>query len=695
MLQYALPIFLGAFLLFQVQPIIARCLLPWFGGTPAVWTTCMLFFQVVLLAGYAYAHFLVMRLRPRGQALAQSLLMGLSLALLIFFASRWGAPLIPDASYKPADPGFPIPRILALLALAVGLPYFVLSTTSPLLQAWFSRTRPGTSPYRLYMLSNVGSLLGLLTYPFLIEPALAMRSQAYLWAGGYVLFLGGYAACAWVASRSATAADAEPQERRTAPPELHDRLLWIGLPALASTLLLAVTNQVCQEVAVIPFLWVLPLSLYLLSFIICFDNPRWYERIIYLPAMLLMLPLMGYVLVQGHGIDFKLQIPIYTGGLFICCMFCHGELFALRPRPQHLTGYYLGISLGGAIGGLFVALLAPLIFTRFYELHVGLTVAWLLGLITIGQWRAIRLPVRMGLLGGLLVCTVALPLWAFKDSGESSVTEILARRNFYGAFHIHDEDRRDPSLHRRTLIHGKTIHGLQYMAAEFRRMPLSYYTDTSGIGMALLHHPQRTTGDGSLRLGVVGLGSGTLACYGDEGDYLRFYEINPQIVEMAKNPKYFTYLADCPARVEIALGDARLSLERELREEGSQEFDVIALDAFSSDAIPAHLLTKEAFAIYLKHLRQPHGVIAVHVSNRALNLRPIAYGLADEYHLNSALIVESKDDPGVYESEWVLITPSPTLLQNPIIAKATKERPKAKKLRLWTDDYYNLFQILE
>lgn len=713
MLQFALAIFLGAFLLFQVQPIIARCLLPWFGGTPAVWTTCMLFFQVLLLGGYAYAHWLVTKVRPARQAAVQGLLLALSLVVTGLLAVRWHAPLIPDDSWKPASPDFPIARLVILLAVTVGLPYFVLSTTSPLLQAWFSRARPGVSPYRLYTLSNTGSLLALLSYPFLIEPALPMRAQAGVWAGGYLAFTALYALCALRTPRAAAApaaseglpaADAAAPDEPAAPqpqpqpqPGRREWLTWIGLPALASALLLAVTNQVCQEIAVIPFLWILPLSLYLLTFIICFDSPRWYSRDAYLLPLLLILPLVAIVILRVDFVEVKLQIPVYCAALFLCCMFCHGELVARKPSPRHLTAFYLAVSVGGALGGLFVAVVAPLIFRRFYELHVSLTLCWALGLYTLSRWRVLPRLLRVPLAVVLAGSTFALPVWSYTHKDDPGSRVLLAARSFYGVFRVDDEYRNSPEYHRHKLQHGGTIHGLQYLAARYRRAPLSYYTKGSGLGLAFECHPRRLSPPGGrpLRVAVVGLGTGTIAVYGRTGDYFRFYEINPQIRDMALNPRYFSYLSDTTAKVEVAMGDARLSLERELRDSGSQQYDIIALDAFSSDAIPAHLLTREAFALYLEHLRKPDGVIVVHTSNRSLDLPPIAFGLADYYHLSSALIENRPDATGCFTNDWVLVTPSERFLQHPWIRGLSAERPPDRHLRLWTDDYYNLYQILK
>lgn len=690
MIQYAIPIFLGAFLLFQVQPVIARCILPWFGGTPAVWTTCMLFFQVLLLGGYAYAHALVSRLHPRGQALAQDALLAVSVGLMVYLMRHWGVPIIPDASWKPTGSNWPVPHILMLLSVSVGLPYLVLATTSPLLQAWFSRTRPGVSPYRLYTLSNIGSLLALLSYPVLVEPTLTMRAQGMVWSAGYLVFVLGYAVCAWGAAQKAEPI-ISPEETLAGPapsPARTTRLMWVVLPALASAFLLAVTNQICQEVAVIPFLWVLPLSIYLLSFIICFDSPRWYSRQAYLPALLLILPLVGYTIMQQDHASVKIQVLVYASALFLACMFCHGELVSRRPHPRYLTGFYLAVSVGGALGGLFVALLAPLLFKRFYELHVCVLALWVLAVLTVQRRRILGKP----MLVFLTLFTFVQPTIMIVRSHDAS-GRLLSVRNFYGSFRV-DDDYSGKPWHQHTLVNGATIHGIQYWNQDKRRQPLSYYSLNSGVGLSILRHPRRVCEpDHSLRIGVVGLGTGTIAAYANSGDYVYFYDINPAIERMARDPRYFTYLSDCPAQVEVTLGDARLSLERELKETGSQRFDILVLDAFSSDAIPAHLLTREAFAIYLAHLRQPDGIIAVHVSNRALDLRRVAWTLADYYHLETVQIV-NESDSAVYNSDWILVTSSKRFMRDAQIVRATIARPQTEPLRLWTDDYYNLFQIL-
>ena len=706
MLQYAAPIFLGAFLLFQVQPLIARYILPWFGGTPAVWTTCMLFFQMMLLGGYAYAHYVSSRFRPRGQVVAQGVVLALALGLLGLMTLVWGIPIIPGASFKPPDGSYPVLRILFLLAISVGLPYFVLSTTSPLLQSWFARSFPGKSPYRLYTLSNIGSLLALLSYPFIVEPALALRAQAGIWSSLFVAFVLLYAYCAvrvWRSCPEGDASGAAGGEACALPdteprPALSTRSLWLALPALASILLLATTNQVCQEVAVVPFLWVVPLSLYLLSFIICFDNERWYCRRVYVPLMVVLVPLCAAMLLNRGDQSMKMQIAGYNLMLFVCCMVCHGELVALKPSPRYLTGFYLAVSIGGAIGGLFVGVLAPLAFKGFWELHIALILCWLLGVGTLYYRESIGPAVSRRLSYFLMGATLCIPfIPSALNKMNPRLPDAFVTRNFYGLLKIKVERGKDPTDNVNTLVHGRIIHGYQYTVPELRRVACSYYGVQSGVGLGVLNHPRRSNPDPSqrdLRIGVIGLGTGSMAVYTNKGDTIRFYDINPEVLHIARDSGYFTYLTDCPGQVDVVLGDARVSLERELQQ-GSQRYDAIVLDAFSSDAIPAHLLTKEAFDVYLGHLRDRDSLLLVHVSNKALDLVPVVYGLADKFGLSAALI-EADSDQYTYHSDWVILSRDQGFIDSPEIAEATTHRTgKEKRVGLWTDDYHNLFQILK
>jgi hypothetical protein len=770
MVPYAATIFLGAFLLFQVQPLMGKFILPWFGGGPGVWTTCMLFFQALLLGGYAYAHGLTQRLRPKTQAWVHVVLLALAIASL---------PIVPGDRWKPHGGGNPSLEILALLTICVGLPYFVLSCTGPLLQHWFFKQFPGRSPYRLYALSNLGSLLALISYPFLVEPRLTRKTQASLWGIGLVLYV---ASCAWCALRNnrvpapATPAEAVPlispqaesgaaehgcgiTRRLLSEPRATclQKLLWVLLPAVASVLLLATTNKLCQDVAVIPFLWVAPLSLYLLSFIICFDHERWYQRVPFTVALAGVAAAWCWSLYYGASWPVWKQLTIYCSGLFICCMVCHGEVYRLRPPAEKLTGFYLGISAGGALGGLFVALGAPLVFTNYYELHWGLFLCtsllllicllegsrWLPGK-TSDQawlWLACLLPIlafagldrclaQMGnahnvlskpfatglrvamwfFLGFMLlswilrqrphkfiywrplacawlllgVCLLGAALW--NQAHVSEPDKLLRTRNFYGVLTIYEHDKNDPKSRHLLLQHGRITHGIQFVDPEQASLPTSYYATGSGVGLAFEALPP-----GHHRIGVVGLGTGSLAVYARPGDYLRVYEINPQVIELASSR--FSYLRRCSGKTEVVLGDARLSMERE----PPQQFDLLALDAFSSDAIPAHLLTREAFELYGRHLKT-NGVIAVHISNHFLDLEPVVRAMANEFQYFAAVVDydETPDQWWLYSSTWVLLTKDETLLQLPEISVAASPLLGARRKEVrWTDDFTSLFQVLK
>ncbi|MBI5767046.1 MAG: fused MFS/spermidine synthase [Verrucomicrobia bacterium] len=752
MLPFALTIFTGAFLLFQVQPLIGKYILPWFGGSPGVWTTCLLFFQTLLLGGYAYAHFTSTRLKPRAQAMVHLGLLAIALLCL---------PIIPAESWKPTDGDAPVWRILRLLTLCVGLPYFVLSSTGPLMQRWFSRTNPGVSPYRLYALSNVGSLLALLSYPVWFEVQFSRREQAVWWSVGLALFAVLCAYCAWRVWKTGDAPEVSTPEGSGAtsaedePTPVIDKVLWLVLPAVASLLLLATTNKLCQEIAVIPFLWIIPLALYLLTFVICFDHARWYRREVFIPLLVGGIAAIWQLQDAGRDAPMKLQIVGYNVVMFIACMVCHGELYRLRPPASRLTGYYLLISAGGALGGLFVAVVAPMIFVDYRELEIGLgfiaaavaalcfrhrsrelvmavaagtmavtlMVPWMRGTIDsstgfVAEWvsyhkrflwliagglmlfvaaaadfRTRRLvgdwSWRMGtLVGALAVALCGGLVWQART--EDTHTVIRASRNFYGTLKVFDYSRDDEGDRYLSLMHGATTHGIQFSSPDKALLITSYYGDTSGVGLAFKH----IMPEGPRHIGVVGLGTGTLAAYGRKGDRVRYYEINPAVEQLARDP--FTYLSRTPAKVDVVFGDARLTMERELAEKQPQQFDFLALDAFSSDSVPAHLLTREAFEIFLKHMK-PDGVIAVHISNRYLELQPVVDAIAQHFKLGIATISDDFEEYWYYyTSTWVLLSRNHTVLGKDAII-AAKEEPRAhpRPPIAWTDDYVSLFKVLK
>ena len=693
---YGLAIFTSAFLLFAVQPMLAKFILPWFGGVASVWAVCLVFFQTVLLLGYLYAHLLTQKLRPLAQGYVHAALLALSFLAL---------PIVPKLSRVPAaiqDPAF---RILALLAVTIGLPYFLLASTSPLLQHWFAHSRLGAAPYRFYSLSNIGSMLALLSYPLLVEPRLSNTHQALAWS---VAYAAGAALCAAVgifargdAARAAARSSA-PLTAVPPPPDWRVQSLWIALPACASALLLAVTNHISQNVAPVPLLWVVPLSIYLLSFILCFDGRGWYHRGFFLRFLGLALASMAYALSPSFAdTPFKVVIPLFCVGLFACCMFCHGELVRLKPHPAHLTRFYLMISLGGAIGALFVAILAPHIFRWYYEFEIALAACAILALIVNhrdpespfyhARWQTPWLIVV-----GLVIALIASLGVTAHDQAK---TATLTVRNFYGVLRVVDEkvpnvmllqgastQPLDDDPRYRKLMNGTIDHGLQFLAPNRRKLPTTYFGPSSGVGIAL-----RAAGAerSPLRVGVIGLGAGTLAAYGRAGDHYTFYEINPLVVKIAHTE--FTFLQDSAATIDIVMGDARLSLERQ----PLQQFDVLAVDAFSGDSIPMHLLTLQAFELYFRQLA-PSGVLAMHVSNRFLNLEPVVAAAATALDREAVIVNHGSGTnlSGTYASTWILVGSRTGFLGQAEIEKAGKTLTAPPQRDLWTDDYSSIFRVL-
>ncbi len=697
MARYAITIFLSAFLLFQVQPLIGKFILPWFGGSPAVWSTCMLFFQVLLLGGYSYAHWISSRFSGRGQMLCHLGLLGLSLAFL---------PIAPNPDWKPQGEEMPISRILLLLSFSIGLPYFLLSTTGPLLQESFRR-ETGRTPYRLYSLSNIGSLLALLTYPFLFEPALTLRTQIVSWSCGYVAFV---LFCGWCAlgfarpAHESVAAEAAQAAAPAIRPRGVDVLRWLGLAACGSVMLLATTNQLCQEISAVPFLWVLPLALYLLSFIICFDHERWYHRTTFLYLLTAAVLLACYAIYKGNSLSIWEQLAIYSTALFVCCMVCHGELVRSKPAPRYATLFYLMVSAGGALGGVLVAIIAPLVLHDFWEYHLGLVATVILAFAAAFQDPSTRVKLselevrrRRGgwLVGGAVSIALGVALgWSMVNerSDDEAETTLETDRNFYGVLRVKEinnyDDENGPKLE---LVHGRIEHGFQYLDPEKSRWPTTYYGRPTGVGIAIMHHPRYAAG--GMRIGVIGLGCGTLAAYGREGDTIRFYEINPQVKRISD--KYFTYRKDSPAEVDVVLGDARIKMEQQLAAGEPQQFDVLAVDAFSSDAIPMHLLTKECIDLFRRHLKND-GLLCLHISNRFLDLAPVTLGLAEAIDCEAVQVhCDYDSEQGLYNSLWVIVTDNWDFLNTPEVAAAITPWDNQKPPLVWTDDYCSLWQVLD
>ncbi len=675
---FAATTLLGAFLVFQVQPVISKCVLPWFGGTPAVWTTCMLFFQVLLFAGYAYAHLLRTFFQPRQQGLIH---------LILLCAAALVLPIEPAAAWKPTGSESPTWYLLWMLAAHVGLPYFVLSSTGPLVQAWLSYQDDSDRVYRLYALSNAGSLVALLSYPFLVEPFLSVSAQSVVWSllfCGFVIVQGVVAISLFrIAPRSAGSRAVDLTESNSATAVTWQlRAAWIGLPALASTMLLVVTNHICQDVAVIPFLWVLPLSLYLVSFIVCFDSPQWYKPRWIAVATLAAIFGTQAKTVLPSSLHLIADVVSYMLTLLGVCLLAHGEVARIKPRAAFLTQYYMLLSAGGAIGGLIVAVVCPTVFNTHFELPVMMALVTSLSFMMLFvcrgwstnqyDWSAVH-----RLKFAALAMTV-LPLVAIALTPQEEI--ITSERNFFGVLKV---ERHELGAR---LVHGSTIHGMQ-LYGDRSGQPTTYYSQPSGVGLTL-----RALQDAQpqLRIGVVGLGCGVLATYGRPGDRFDMIEINPAVVEIAE--QHFSFLQDSAATIQNHLGDGRLVLERMT----DARFDLLVLDAFSSDAIPAHLLTREAFALYKSRITD-HGVLAIHISNNHLDLSPLVHRLSADAGLDSRVIrSKSERNLGTEDALWVIITPQGhPLWQEARLSDATG--PNAEDLEhgpLWTDQHHNLVSVL-
>jgi SAM-dependent methyltransferase len=681
MLVYAVTIFLSAFLLFQIQPMIAKFILPWFGGGAAVWSAALLFFQLLLLAGYTYAHFLIKYLSPKQQLKVHLPLLLISLATL---------PIIPADRWKPEGGGDPTFQILALLAATIGLPYMILSATSPLLQAWYVRTHEGVIPYRLFALSNFGSMLALLSYPFLVEPNITLRLQAYIWSGGFAVFGLACAYAAWKSSDpkndvASPAPITEPVDIPP-PPKLGTIIYWISLAACASALLLAITSNLTQNVAPIPLLWIAPLSIYLLSFILSFESDKIYQRWLFLPLGLVALAILTVGMQQYENNEdvIGILIPRLCLAFFVACMICHGELAKRKPHPRYLTQYFLMVSVGGAIGGLFVAFLAPRVFPDFWEMPISIATLGLLMALAVwheenGEPRP--LPIRLA----LLIVVGAGSVYLGRIERNISDGYDLTARDFYGVLRVRDDPADAGLFGVRVLIHGTINHGTQLLAPEGGRIPTSYFGNTSGINRAI-----RAKGEkGPIRIGILGLGAGVTATLARKEDTLHYYELNPTIFDIAQTR--FDFWKACPADKKIFFGDGRLTLES-LPDE---QLDFLAMDAFTSDAVPMHLLTEEAFKIYARHLK-PDGVIAINISNRYLDLRNVVSASAKANGFSSIMIYdEGTSEPYYVSNTWTLFNRDKNFFSHSnFYGPETTELIPDKGFRGWTDDYSNILNIL-
>jgi hypothetical protein len=675
MLVYAATIVLSAFLLFLVQPLVTKIILPWFGGSAAVWSAALMFFQTSVLVGYGYAYWLTRRVQPLKQFFVHAALLLASCAVL---------PILPSPDWRPPDGSNPTLRILILLSITIGLPCFLLSSTGPLLQVWYVRRTGSDMPYRLFALSNLGSVVALLSFPLIIEPHLDSRVQAYAWSGVFVVFVALCAYAAWL-SRGHLLPDQDGSAATNDPPPMASKALWVALSACASAMLIAVTTHLTADVAPIPLLWVVPLALYLLTFVLTFGTNRFYSRKALLPWLVSVLAWMAYS-ITAVTLNIQYAIPLYLVGLFLCCTACHGELARRRPSPAYLASYYLWIALGGALGGTFVTLIAPSLFDTFLELPVLLVAVAAVGLAP--MWRSEGTSPGIWLQRGALVAGISLfALYLARSEITSREADLRTVRNFYGVLRVRDTDVGTP-MATRILINGTTQHGSEPLVGDRDRLPGSYYAPDSGVGAAILALQTQ----GAIRYGVIGLGAGVMAGYARKGDYLRIYEINPATLPIAE--QMFTFLSHATAAgadADVLMGDARLTLEKQPR----QQFDLLVVDAFSSDAIPVHLLTQEAFRLYFQHLKAD-GVLAVHVSNQYLDLIPVCARAAELFH-RSAVVVDSLENQQSFakSSNWVLVTSNRTLYQRTQFTGTDMKPARVDgAFTAWTDQYSSLWPLV-
>ena len=700
MSPFAIAIFTSAFLVFEIQPIIAKVILPIYGGTPSVWTTCVLFFQIGLLIGYIYSHYLVKNTPIKNQVIIHSCLLIISLIII---------PLIFDKPEKTQT----LPQSLGIiqsLVSTVGVPFIILSASAPLFQHWFGILNPKKSPYRLYALSNMGSLLGLLSYPFIIEPLFSLSTQLETWTAGYLLFFILSLWCQWkVINFSLTKnfykLNNENHKRnvsQTSSINFTDRIIWVFLSSGGSIILLAVTNKMCQDIAALPFLWVVPLCLYLLTFILCFEKDKWYQRNIWFIFLMFSIGLCAYVLnneFDENQIPIAFQIFIYCAALFGCCMIFHGELVRRKPSTDKLTIFYIYIALGGALGGLFVNFIAPMVFSGFWELHISLVLVCTLALLILFKHNQsgyrvhfLRINFYAGKRYLSFIGTIGLffLLYVLKNNITSMKRpSIFSTRSFLGVLHVF-EYQKGTNNHFRILKHGRTGHGVQWVSETNKNQPTAYYGNCSGAALTINQFPSKNS---KLKIGAIGMGIGTIAAYGQKNDSIRFYEINQDVNQIAKD--YFSYIKNSKANIEVAIGDARQTLENELLTPGPRQYDIMLVDAFNGDAIPTHLLTKEASDLYWKHLHKD-GILAFHITNKQFDLSDIIRQLAIHANKKAIPIIDDGEcDEYSVENYWILITENEVFINNSEVQKVDSEWVNEVKPIIWTDDFNNLFEIVK
>ncbi len=723
---FAGTLFISATLMFVVQPMFGKILLPLLGGTPAVWNTCMVFYQMVLFLGYLYAHFLSRRQENHRQILVHAIV------LLISFTAL---PLaLPEGATPPTESN-PTLWLIWTLLIAIGLPFFVVSSTAPLLQKWFSGVGHHTShdPYYLYAASNAGSLLSLLSYPFIIEPNIGLTEQRMLWSAGYVLLALLIGVCGFVLWRShqqINQSTGTPKD--TIAPELpiSTKLHWMVLAFVPSSLLLGLTNFISTDIASVPLLWIIPLTLYLLSFVLVFS--KWAAKIHPLMVALqpaVLLPFIAYSFINPAVLPYWLDLILHLLAFFLAIMVCHGELAKIRPHTHHLTDFYLIMSFAGMLGGMFNTFIAPFIFNAVYEYPLMIVAALLLRPGFFQQkWTRQALFPGVILVSGLAIYALTDNLAEYLDSigvilimlagltysfrsrpiSLALLTGIILfftgglhnllsntlyqERSFFGVFSVRegvltDEDGRPEKYHE--LFHGTTKHGAQRLIARELTTPLTYYSKPGPMGQLFKIFDDQNE---NWIIGSVGLGAGALACYGKPQQHWFFYEIDPLVIKIAENPDYFSYLKRCTHNAKMIVGDARLSLNAE----PDNKFDLLILDAFSSDSVPTHLLTREAMRLYFAKLKT-NGLLAFHITNRHLALKKVLADHAEHLKL-AALIQEFKPPqpiPLVVATDWVVMARTEEQLlplQQSRLGNWQK-LPLYFDMKPWTDDFTNIIGI--
>jgi hypothetical protein len=683
-LIFATTMTLAGFLLFQVQLVLGKFILPWFGGSASTWLVCMLFFQVALLVGYAHAYAITLPLTIHRQAQLQIGLLVLTLLLL---------PIAPSDSWKPADASDPTWRILGLLTVCVGLPYIALATTTPLLSRWLAHIAPDLNPVRFFAASNIGSFLGLLSYPFIFERLLPSAEQTRWWSWAYALYAALFAACgALTINRAPNSKVADTNVLRTGG---GDSLpMWVLYSALGSALLIATTNAITQWSAVVPFLWVVPLSAYLLTFVIAFGYPRAYHRVLFGGAFLLLAGISLALPVPESSLYLFIALVLQTATLFTGCMICHAEMVRLQPEPARLPKFYLAIAAGGALGGISVVLGAPLLFKDYFEHPLVLS-----AIAGIGLWHMWPRGEGSRMVRIVAACIAGL---IFLDGLSKSLGEEIGGnrlveriRNFYGVVKIVRQFQDDPNEYTLGLFQAGIDQGGQYQAPERRMQPICGFDPRSGLGYALAYHAKRRAGGPTtpLRIGIIGLGAGMVATLGREGDTIRYYELNPAVFNLTT--RHFTFLKESKAKVDVLLGDGRLVLERQLEANDRQNFDVLVLDAFRGASPPMHLMTKEAFAIYFGHLAE-NGILAVNFELDTFEVAPLHRGLAKQLSTNVRWF-ETKEDGEYCQApiSWAVYTQDQTFFEAPIVRRAVSSwRDDGKSELVWTDKDSNLMSIV-